>query len=423
MKPISADSKLKRALDIAECFKISTGINCSAMSNETDENADFSFCQNPFCVQLQNITGQTVSCDSVNTYAAYKSNDLGGQYIYMCPNGLCHFIAPIKQDGKLAGMLLAGPVLINDADDYMSEIKEEYKVSDENMQQLYKYFDSISVVSPRKVKYLADTLSIMADSVNGEFKIEESKELLQQQSDISAVIHDFKRYKIFESYPIEKEDQLFALIENGDSAGAKKVLNELLGIIYFSSGQELDIIKARVTELVVLLSRSAMRGGANSETIFGMSYHYINEIASFTSIEQLSRWLTGVMNKFTERVIDSSFKKSGALAPALKYIHLHYQEPLMLEDVASKAFLTPVYFSRLFKANMGVNFTDYVNKLRVDLACKLLLNNDITLVEIAQLCGFNDQSYFSKIFKNIVGISPKKYKNEKGKIIKEAIAL
>ena len=95
----------------------------------------------------------------------------------------------------------------------------------------------------------------------------------------------------------------------------------------------------------------------------------------------------------------------------------------MLEDVASKAFLTPVYFSRLFKANMGVNFTDYVNKLRVDLACKLLLNNDITLVEIAQLCGFNDQSYFSKIFKNIVGISPKKYKNEKGKIIKEAIAL
>ena len=62
-------------------------------------------------------------------------------------------------------------------------------------------------------------------------------------------------------YPIEKETELLNQIANADIQGAKKTLNEILGSVFFSSGNDFEIIKSRVLELVVLLSRAALKGG------------------------------------------------------------------------------------------------------------------------------------------------------------------
>ena len=75
--------------------------------------------------------------------------------------------------------------------------------------------------------------------------------------------------------------------------------------------------------------------------------------------------------------------------------------------------LSPAYFSDLFKKETGSNFSEYLNKVRIDNAKLLLENDDLPLIEVSLLCGFEDQSYFTKIFKKLTGTTPKKYKEQK----------
>ncbi len=101
-------------------------------------------------------------------------------------------------------------------------------------------------------------------------------------------------------------------------------------------------------------------------------------------------------------------------APAIriikKYIASHYQEDLSLSMVAEVVHITPVYLSRLFKKEEGINFLDYLNQYRIDAAKKLLLDLNYNVIEIASMTGFQNTKYFSKVFKKNVGITPSEYR-------------
>jgi YesN/AraC family two-component response regulator len=65
----------------------------------------------------------------------------------------------------------------------------------------------------------------------------------------------------------------------------------------------------------------------------------------------------------------------------------------------------------LFKQEMGVTFTDYLNQVRINRSCELLTNTSLSLIDVSLQAGFDDQSYFSKVFKKIKGVTPKSYRN------------
>ena len=98
---------------------------------------------------------------------------------------------------------------------------------------------------------------------------------------------------------------------------------------------------------------------------------------------------------------------------ALRYIENHYREPIRLGQVAKYIGLNSSYFSTLFKQEMGVNFSQYVTEKRIGEACRLLKNTNMSLVEIASELGFDNQSYFSRIFKKTKGIAPKMYRQKR----------
>jgi YesN/AraC family two-component response regulator len=78
-------------------------------------------------------------------------------------------------------------------------------------------------------------------------------------------------------------------------------------------------------------------------------------------------------------------------------------------------FLSPAYFSRIFKEEMGENFNSYVNLIRIEAAKKLLLNEQVPLVDISSLVGFEGQSYFSKVFKKMTGMTPGRFREARGR--------
>lgn len=92
------------------------------------------------------------------------------------------------------------------------------------------------------------------------------------------------------------------------------------------------------------------------------------------------------------------------------YIEKHVSEDINVNDIANKFSVSPTYFSRIFKKQVGISPIVYITNIRIKNACTILENNDFTVKEVSELCGYSDQFYFSKTFKSIVGIPPSEYK-------------
>lgn len=99
-----------------------------------------------------------------------------------------------------------------------------------------------------------------------------------------------------------------------------------------------------------------------------------------------------------------------AVRIAKKYISENYQNSISLALVAEAVNLNSVYFSLLFKREVGINFLDYLNQYRIEVAKKLLKDIRYQINEVAGLAGFQDARYFSKIFKRTIGVTPKEYR-------------
>ena len=101
---------------------------------------------------------------------------------------------------------------------------------------------------------------------------------------------------------------------------------------------------------------------------------------------------------------------------AIGYIRANYNKKIMLNDVASAVGFSPAYFSRLFKKKVGSNFNTYLNTVRIEAAKNSLLSTDLTVAEIASLSGFEDVSYFTRIFKRQVGVAPGHFRSRRGQV-------
>jgi AraC-like DNA-binding protein len=318
--------------------------------------------------------------------------------------------------------MICGPVTVIGKDEVIEEIVRKYPMAALTEKQLRATISTTPRVSTERVKSLAELLLMSAGWVsNHSGSFSEERENLNIQSRISEEIHE--RKKLFPpgmelpDYPIEKERELLAAIRSADKQTSRRILNELLGAIFFSSGGRFEIVKFRTLELLVLLSRAALEGGADPEQSLSLNLRYIRDIDQLKDIDELSFWLGKVLNRFINLVFTfREVKHLGAIERAVRYIQLHYTSRVNLLDTAKAAGLSPAYFSTIFKEEMAVSFSEYVNRLRVGLAKSLLSGSDLALTDIAGRCGFEDQSYFSRIFKRIAGISPGRYRETGGRI-------
>lgn len=115
--------------------------------------------------------------------------------------------------------------------------------------------------------------------------------------------------------------------------------------------------------------------------------------------------------------VDTNCRYSPAIEKSIQYIASNYMEKLSLEHVSSRVYLNKSYFSEIFKKETGINYNDYINQVRIQNACELLLAGQHSLSEVAQMVGFSDQNYFSKVFKRITGESPKNFRRKRGSSI------
>lgn len=116
---------------------------------------------------------------------------------------------------------------------------------------------------------------------------------------------------------------------------------------------------------------------------------------------------------FSEIIVENSDCQKHFINEAIKYINEHFKEKLTLDLVSSKVFMNPKYFSKVFKEETGVSFSQYINSLKIKHACMLLETTNYPSYRISMECGFSDPSYFNRVFTANMNITPLNYKKYK----------
>lgn len=330
-------------------------------------------------------------CDFENThkYGCFEAQRWGGRYIYYCPAGLT-FVAAVycENSNKIDAGLLAGPMIMGEREDFIEKFPLPY--------------EKIAQVEPSAVNDIAEVM--VAGLPGGLSGIQ-----------YDALLNDmYAARDAQEGYPIGMESQLCDAIEEGDAARARELLNLLLGHIFFGAQGDFAAIKTRVTELMVMISRSAIRGGADVHQIFMTNEGYMDEIQNADSLEKLSLWLTSVLNRFMSYVFEfSAVKHSDVVYKIIGFVQRNYMHKITLDDIAAHVYLSRSYVSKIFKEEMECSLTAYINQIRIQKS-KVLLAEEMSLTDVAYNVGFEDQSYYTKVFKKSTGMSPGQYKMKKG---------
>lgn len=115
-------------------------------------------------------------------------------------------------------------------------------------------------------------------------------------------------------------------------------------------------------------------------------------------------------------LIEQRQSENPVISFVVQYIEQHYSEEISREFLAEKAFVSPSYLSTLFRQCMGMNFSDYLNRVRIWNACEILRRETCKIYEAALSVGFNDERYFSQVFKKIEGLTPAEYRSLSGKV-------
>ncbi len=111
-------------------------------------------------------------------------------------------------------------------------------------------------------------------------------------------------------------------------------------------------------------------------------------------------------------VLQEQNAEPAAITRAKQYIAEHQTEELSLDQVAKSVHTSKFYFCKMFRKATGINFTDYLSRVRTERAKNLLLNPNLRVSEIAYEVGFQSLTHFNRVFKRILGQSPTDYRNQ-----------
>jgi YesN/AraC family two-component response regulator len=112
-------------------------------------------------------------------------------------------------------------------------------------------------------------------------------------------------------------------------------------------------------------------------------------------------------------MVSSVYSGSSALiTQGLRIINRSYTEKITLSDISKSLHVNPTYFSSLFTREMGKTFSEYLMELRISKAEELLKNTGLSILDAATASGFDDQSYFTKVFRKHTGLTPGKYREQ-----------
>lgn len=215
-----------------------------------------------------------------------------------------------------------------------------------------------------------------------------------------------------------EEPELFSAIRSGDRGSARNVLNRILVAVFHYGGADLAILKGLLLELVGSMSRAAIEAGANPEELFGASAVALSALADVASLEAISAWLRGALERLMDAVpVRGTTQGRERILKVLRFLEKNCSRPLTLAEAAHAAGLSSSRFCAVLRQETGSTFSRILQRMRVDRAASMVRTGDTAIGEIATRCGFADQSYFTRVFRRERGCTPRQFRRRMAKTL------
>jgi AraC-like DNA-binding protein/ligand-binding sensor protein len=343
-------------------------------------------------------------CTAMHLESARDARKLGGSCVYTCSLGFYFWTSPFFSGERFAGALMSsGGVIVNSKQSVLDKIFNTYK-GEISRAEITHHLDSIPERDNEDINALVQMMLLCAEQIScrdSSLKGTPANDGMQSGADYMANF-------------LEQERSLIASLRRGDNIEAGNIVRVLLGDLNTAVNGNLDSFKLRVMELLVMLSRTGATP-QNNEELVEANNRFLKRIENSKTIEEVSGNVRSIMEQMAGKIFSfQGIRHASALRKAERFIWENYSRKISLKEIADISGLSAPYFSTIFKDEMGENLSNYLNRLRVEKASSMLRETDSPISGISVACGFEDQSWFSKVFKCYTGFSPSKYREHGG---------
>ncbi|MEA5074515.1 MAG: PocR ligand-binding domain-containing protein [Eubacterium aggregans] len=408
---------LEKLQEIVNNFCICTGVPVTIYKNSGEILASYRT-ELKFCSIFSEHQGQlNKKCTDSMNFSAQIARSLGEPYIFACPSDLINIAIPVLIDKKHQASVIVGPLVMGNLNDTLVDrVFNLYPEAQTLLPKISLAISKLMIYNPNHIQSLS---TLLFNSILGFCRNWQDYEHLNTRHQSQLYIGDqIEKYKHKNTFGPEDnstlnslERKLICYIEERDQEKSTKILRAYYDEIFIIEGGNYDNIKGRIFELFGTLSQKAIDNGASVQKIFSSDFNHIFAMSQIQTTSELFSWINNIVAHFIDHVYSTLvLGQSDLIKAALLYIGDAYSEKITLNDLARHLHISSNYISQLFKREVGVNFTGYLNNIRIQKSLTYLEHEDLSIADIAVQVGFGDQSYYTKVFKKLLGETPKQYR-------------
>lgn len=374
-----------------------TGVQCVLFNKEFEpvfpDMSSWS-CHHYYC-------NNKIECLKDHKLVIQEANRLGNTFIHLCHKNFVLWGLPLVEKGEVVGGAISGFVLFEQNRSQLSDYQKEFPLLTEQNGLISS--KSVSLLSKQLFDFLKADKLIDVDL----FRESEEKAFIQREIGEKLIENKQERSET-KHLVYEKQENLLNAIRLCDVEGIRDNLNDVLSEIFLEGVANLKLLKFRMLELFVLITRTMMEVGGNIDDFYDLTNEYAGKTENLEDIYSFSIWLKEVLDDFIDTVI-SARKKLGHVNRAIEFIRRHLNRKLAISEVADFVSMSESRFSQVFRQETGVSFPEYVNSLKIEKAKEMISLGDKSLIDIAAELCYYDQSYFTKTFRKHAGTTPRQF--------------
>ncbi len=207
------------------------------------------------------------------------------------------------------------------------------------------------------------------------------------------------------------EKQIQDMIEKEDEKEFHALMERLLETVIERNGLDFFKLKSACIHVMFLLYETLDNFKLPLPDESDYLYDW-QKIAASKSISQIKNCFLMAEKDFSASFSHAAkVQQSDSIPRAIQIIHDHYNKKITEQSVAGSVYLSSSYFSKVFKEATGIGFTRYLNQVRIEKAKSYLQNPNFPIDSIYKIVGYEHRSYFGKVFHQITGLTPKKYRD------------
>ncbi|MED4816398.1 helix-turn-helix transcriptional regulator [Bacillus atrophaeus] len=294
-------------------------------------------------------------------------------------------------------------------------IMHDYQIFSAYQQELFLYYSQLEWLNQKQILSLCSLTYylICQEPLEEELirsQIMNSEEI--EPTHIEQVVHHRRLNASFHmDYRVEQK--IWQCVKEGDKEKLLQHLDtiKIEGVGLLSKKSHLRNIKNQTIISIALATRAAMDGGLYPEIAYTMSDVSIQKVEETSELQKIYLIGDDFLYSLVDRVNENRENNhSKAVQICKNYIFNHIFEQISIKDLADMVHLNPVYLSQLFKKETNKPLGKYIQDEKIKEAQKLLIQSEHSVADICMLLHFNDQSYFSSIFKKYTGLTPLQYR-------------